>query len=211
MTFSRLALLATAFTTLTATAAAAAPLEPIAVARHQALGTTVTVVGTVIVPTDAFDGGFAIQGLVDGIYVLDSAGHDLRIGDHVETMGVLTDNFGLLSIQPTRVHKIIHALPVLPFPTRTGAVGEATEGRLLHLHGTMVGDLFDDGDFGFKLDIDDGSGPIQIFLFPHVIAKDVVPTLGLVPGAEISVSCFSNQFEAFFECDPPAANGFRVE
>jgi hypothetical protein len=75
----------------------------------------------------------------------------------------------------------------------------------------MVGDLFDDGDFGFKLNIDDGSGPIQIFLFPNVIAKDVVPTLGLVAGAKISVTCFSNQFEDIFECDPPAANGFRVE
>ena len=210
MTLSRTAFFVAA-TALAASTASASPLEPIAVARHQALGTTVTVVGTVTVPTNAFDGGFAVQGLVDGIYVLDSAGNDLRIGDLVETTGVLTDNFGLLSIQPTAVHKIIHALPVLPFPTRTGAVGEANQGRLLHLRGAMVGDLFDDGDFGFKLHIDDGSGPVQIFLFPNVIAKDVVPTLGLVAGAEISVTCFSNQFEQFVECDPPAASGFRVE
>lgn len=209
MSFLRTAVLAAS--ALAAPAASAAPLEPIAVARHQALGTTVTVVGSVTVPTNAFDAGFAIQGLVDGIYVLDSINNAFRIGDLVEVTGTLTDIAGLLAIQPTAVRKLVRGLPVPPVPTATGAVGEATEGRLLRLHGTMVGDLFDDGEFGFKLDIDDGSGPIQIFLFPNVLARDVVPTLGLVNGAQIRVTCFSNQFETTFECDPPTAGDFRVE
>lgn len=210
MAFPRTALLAAAVAAASVPAAAA-PLEPITVARHQALGTTVTVVGSVTVPTNAFDAGFAIQGLVDGIYVLDSVGHSFRIGDLVEVTGTLSDSSGLLAIQPTAVRKLIHGLSVPPFPTATGAVGEATEGRLLRLHGTMVGDLFDDGEFGFKLDIDDGTGPIQIFLFPNVLAKDVVPTLGLVNGAQLRVTCFSNQFETTFECDPPTAGDFHVE
>jgi hypothetical protein len=211
MAFHRTALLAAAAVAASVPVAAAAPLEPIAVARHQALGTTVTVIGSVTVPTHAFDAGFAIQGLIDGIYVLDSINNTFRIGDLVEVTGTLTDSSGLRAIQPTAVRKLVHGLPVLPSPTPTGAVGEATEGRLLRLHGTMVGDLFDDGEFGFKLDIDDGTGPIQIFLFPNVLARDVVPTLGLVNGAEIRVTCFSNQFEATFECDPPTAGDFHVE
>ena len=62
----------------------------------------------------------------------------------------------------------------------------------------MVGDLFDDGPFGFKLNIDDGSGPTQIFLFPG----SGISTAGLVDGVKIKVVCFSNQFDTTFECDP---------
>jgi hypothetical protein len=51
-------------------------------------------------------------------------------------------------------------------PRATGAVGEASEGRLLRLAGTMVGDVVDDVPFGLKLEIDDGSGPIQLFIIP---------------------------------------------
>jgi hypothetical protein len=67
----------------------------------------------------------------------------------------------------------------------------------------MVGDLVDDGPFGFKLDIDDGSGPIQIFLFPG----SGVSTARLIAG----VTCFSNQFDVFFECDPPTAADLSIE
>jgi hypothetical protein len=206
---SRTAVLAALFTAIAAPVASAAPHIPlpIAIARHLAVGSTVTVLGSVTVPSNAFDAGFAIQGALAGLYVLDSAGADRHIGDLVEVTGVLTDNFGLLSIQPTSVIALGH-LPGLPaVPAKTGAVGEATEGRLLKLHGTMVGDLIDDGEFGNKINIDDGSGPIQIFLFPHV----GVPLTGLVAGAKIRVSCFSNQFEEFFECDPPAAADFTLE
>jgi hypothetical protein len=194
---------------VTATAASAAPHLPIPIvlARALPIGTTVTVIGSVTVPSNAFDPGFAIQGPLAGIYVLDSAGADRQIGDLVEVTGTLVDNFGLLSIQPTAAHGLGHAPAIPGAPTSTGAVGEATEGRLLKLHGTMVGDLFDDGPFGFKLNIDDGSGPIQIFLYPAV----GISTDGLVNGAAIHVTCFSNQFEDIYECDPPAASDFHVE
>ena len=70
-----------------------------------------------------------------------------------------------------------------------------------------VGALVDDSPFGFKLDINDGSGPIQIFLFPG----SGISTAGLVAGATIDTVCFSNQFEAIFECDPPNAGDCTVE
>lgn len=191
-----------------APAEAASPqVEPIAVARHQPLGTVVSVIGSVTVPSGAFDNGFAIQGLLDGIYVLDAAGATRQVGDVVRVTGTLVDNFGLLSIEPTAVTFLFRAPARHPFPSRTGAVGEATEGRLLHLHGTMVGALVDDSPYGFKLDIDDGSGPIQIFLYPGT----GIPTAGLVPGAKIETTCFSNQFDTTYECDPPSPAAFRIE
>ena len=182
-------------------------VEHIAKARRQALGATVTVRGTVTVPSNAFDAGFAIQDGNAGIYVLDSAGAVRALGAEVEVSGTLVDSFGLLAIQPTAVTSLGNGKRVKPHKQRTGSVGEATEGRLLELDGTMVGDLVDDSPFGFKLDIDDGSGPIQIFLFPGT----GISTAGLVDGASIHVVCFSNQFDVFFECDPRRPADLRVE
>jgi hypothetical protein len=182
-------------------------VEHIAKARRQALGTPVTVRGTVTVPSNAFDAGFAIQDGNAGIYVLDSAGAVRALGAEVEVSGTLVDSFGLLAIQPSAVASLGNGKRVKPHKQRTGAVGEATEGRLLELHGTMVGDLVDDSPFGFKLDIDDGSGPIQIFLFPGT----GISTAGLVDGASIHVVCFSNQFDAFFECDPRRPADLHVD
>jgi hypothetical protein len=198
-----------------ALAAAAAPaladhgdrVEHIAKARRQALGTAVTVRGTVTVPSNAFDAGFAIQDGNAGIYVLDSAGAVRALGAEVEVSGTLVDSFGLLAIQPSAVASLGNGKRVKPHRQRTGSVGEATEGRLLELDGTMIGDLVDDGPFGFKLDIDDGSGLIQIFLFPGT----GISTAGLVAGASIHVVCFSNQFEVFFECDPRRPADLHVD
>lgn len=197
-----------ALVTLAAPLASAAPKhEPIAAARHRPLGTTVTVRGTVTVPSNAFDPGFAVQQAHAGIYVLDSLGANRAIGDRVEITGTLVDSFGLLAIQPTAITALGQGDPIEPHARRTGKVGEATEGQLLALEGRMVGDLIDDGPFGFKLNIDDGSGPIQIFLFPGT----GISTDGLHAGVTIDVVCFSNQFEAIFECDPPTADDFTVE
>jgi hypothetical protein len=182
--------------------------QTIAQARGAAVGTTVTVRGTVTVPTGAFDGGFAIQQGNAGIYVLDPGdGVSRAIGREVEVTGTITDSSGLLAITPTDVADRGRGDRIEGKRTRTGDVGEATEGRLLRLKGTMVGDLVDDGPFGFKLDIDDGSGPIQIFLFPGT----GIGTAGLVDGARLEVTCFSNQFEVFDECDPRQPSDLSVK
>lgn len=208
----RRSLLALASISLVAVVAAPADassshLEPIAAARHQAIGATVSVLGSVTVPSGAFDTGFAIQGPADGIYVLDAGAAARHVGDVVLVTGTLVDNFGLLSIQPTAVNTLLAGPPIPAHPRATGSVGEATEGRLLRLHGTMVGPLVDDSPYGYKLDIDDGSGPIQVFLYPGA----GISTAGLVPGAEIETSCFSNQFDTVYECDPPNAASFHVD
>jgi hypothetical protein len=181
--------------------------ESIDSARRKAPGTSVEVLGTVTVPPGAFDAGFAVQRGADGIYVLDAAGASLHVGDVVRVAGALVDNSGLLAIQPTSVELLFAGSPVRARHSATGAVGEATEGRLLHLQGTMQGPLVDDSPFGFKLVIDDGSGPIQIFLYPGT----GISTLGLIAGARIDTVCFSNQFESTYECDPPQPAFFRVD
>jgi hypothetical protein len=207
--YSSIAVFAVLVTAAATPAASAAPSHRVAIAaaRHRPLGSTVTVRGTVTVPTDAFDPGFAVQEGAAGIYVLDSGAAARAIGDDVEITGTLVDSFGLLAIQPTSItaHGQDHAIK--PHKRSTGSVGESTEGRLLKLEGDMVGDLIDDGPFGFKLNIDDGSGPIQIFLFPG----SGITTAGLHGGVSIEVVCFSNQFDTTFECDPRQPSDFEIE
>jgi hypothetical protein len=194
---------------IAATTASANPhhTERIARARELPLGTTITVRGTVTVPSNAFDAGFAVQQAHAGIYVLDSLGASRAIGDDIEITGTLVDSFGLLAIQPTSITAHGHDDPVQPRQRRTRKIGEATEGELLELEGRMVGDLFDDSPFGFILHIDDGSGPAQIFLFPG----SGIPTAGLQTGVKLHVVCFSNQFETTFECDPRSPDDFTIE
>lgn len=182
-------------------------VERIARARGEALGSTVTVRGTVSVPSNAFDAGFAIQDGHAGIYVLDSGGAVRALGAEVEVTGTLVDSSGLLAIQPTAITARGNGNLVKPHKSKTGRVGESTEGRLLELDGVQVGDVFDDSPFGFIVHIDDGSGPIQLFLFPGTgISID-----GLVDGASVHVVCFSNQFEATFECDPRSPADLEVD
>jgi hypothetical protein len=202
-------LAALAALSLAASAPAAAQpsgTEPIAAARHRALGSTVTVRGTVTVPTNAFDPGFAVQDGPAGIYVLDSGSAPRQIGDDVEITGTLVDSFGLLSIQPTAITARGANPPTEPRKHATGAIGEPTEGRLFRLAGTMVGDLFDDSPFGFIMHIDDGSGPVQLFLFPGA----GISTAGLHPGVAIEVTCFSSQFDTHFECDPRQPSDLQI-
>jgi hypothetical protein len=197
----------TAIAAPTASASPHIPI-PIALARHLPLGTTVTVIGSVTVQSNAFDPGFAVQDLIDGIYVLDSGAAARNLGDVVEITGPLTDNFGLLSIQPTSIRGLFHGPSIAPHHrSSTGSVGEATEGRLLRIEGTMVGDVIDDGPFGEKLNIDDGSGPIQIFLYPGT----GISSAGLHDGVTIDVVCFSNQFDTHYECDPRRPADLTIE
>lgn len=187
-------------------AGAAARAMPIAAARQKALGSTVTVRGTVTVPTGAFDGGFALQQAQAGLYVLDSGGANRNIGDEVLVTGTLVDNYGVLSIQPTSVAALGHEEPIEPQRRATGSVGEASESRLLALHGTQVGDLVDDSPYGWKIDIDDGSGPIQIFIYPG----SGIDVSNLKAGARIDVTCYSSQYTTTYECAPPTAGDLRV-
>jgi hypothetical protein len=194
-------------------AAAASPPEPIALARHHAIGSTITIRGTVTVPSGAFDAGFAVQQGLAGIYVVGSGDAPRALGDELEITGALVDSSGLLAIDPSAITVITLTRPIVrgagPAPLRlpTGVVGEITEGLLLRLEGTMVGELFDDGAFGKKLNIDDGTGAIQIFLFPTT----GISTAALHAGASIQVTCFSNQFETTFECDPRIASDLEVK
>ncbi len=95
---------------------------------------------------------------------------------------------------------------VQPLPVATGAVGEATEGKLVRITGTITQPIFDDSPFGFILVIDDGSGAVNSF----VSASTGIDVSGLSPGQTVELTGFSGQFADHYEVDPRTQADIKV-
>jgi uncharacterized protein YdeI (BOF family) len=219
--FSLPALLLALAVILPATGQATPPASPkhpkkvsIAEARSLPLGTVVTVDGSLTVPSGAFsssffDQGFAIQDHTGGIYVsvADNLGFTPRL--QVRVTGQLADSFGLLILIPSDPDDIKphgHGPKVEPLPVTTGAIGEATEGKLVKVQATITQPVTNDLPFGFIIVVNDGSGPVNIF----VNASTGIDVSSLHTGQTIKVTGFSGQFSDHFEIDPRFQDDIKV-
>jgi DNA/RNA endonuclease YhcR with UshA esterase domain len=199
-------------------AAHAEPADPrtisIAEARSLLLGSVVTIDGSITVPSGAFssstsDQGFAIQDHTGGIYV--SVPADLGFGfkQQVRVTGELADTVlpGLLVLVNVTDAKAHGSGPkVQALPVATGAVGEATEGKLVRISGTITQPVFNDPPYGFIIFINDGSGETHLF----VSASTGIDVSGLSQGQTIEVTGFSGQFAASYEVDPRTQDDIKV-
>jgi len=176
---------------------------PIAKARQQAQGTTVTVEGLVTVPSGDFsssssDEGFAIQDQTGGIWVSLAQNLHLRLDERVRVTGTLGTSENKLQIvaDPASVQR----LPGRQLRVATGQVGPATLGYLITVEGTVTQPVEDDLPYGYKVFIDDGSGPAQIYLNKSTDIDPKAPWF--TPGRKIRVNGFGNQYGTTYEVDP---------
>ena len=189
-----------------AQADAARHVVSIATARMLPLGTVVTVDGSATTPSGAFessffDKGFGLQDRSAGIYV--SIGTDLGIAPRtqVRVTGTLTDSFGLLILVPASPAAVqAHGTGPKVRAERhlTGAIGEATEGRLVRVVGRITRAPASDLPFGFTFFVNDGSGELQIF----INTQTNIDLAGLAVGQLADVTGFSSQFDTHYEIDP---------
>jgi DNA/RNA endonuclease YhcR with UshA esterase domain len=166
----------------------------------------VTVDGSVSTPSGAFessffDKGFGLQDRSAGIYV--SLQTDLGVAPRrqARVTGTLQNSFGLLILVPADPSdvKLHGAGPKVQAQwVTTGAVGEATEGRIVRVVGTITQAPTSDLPFGYKFFVDDGSGELQIF----VNTQTGIDLSGLSLGQTVSVTGFSSQFDTHYEIDP---------
>ena len=199
-------------------AIAAAPVPPVhgqeqlrtvslANAREQGPGATVRVVGIVSVPPGVFDGGFAIQDQTGGIWVLPPPDPvRLRLGQRVRVQGTLDNPNGQLAIQPAAIGPLGDRDAPSPRPVRTGALGEQDEGWLVQVRGRVTGEAVDDSPWGWKVMVDDGSGPVMVF----VDAETNVDVRPLRTGETVEVTGFAGQYEDHYEVVPRAQLDIRV-
>jgi hypothetical protein len=202
---------------LAAIPAVAAAHEPhtveIGAARQLPLGTVVTVEGSVTVPSGAFssssfDEGFAIQDHTGGIYVSVATNLGLTVRQRALVTGQLVDSFGLLTLVPADTSEVEvrdHGRRVEPLWVRTGSVGPANQGLLVHVVGTITQPVVPDPPFGTKVFVDDGSGPIRIF----VNTSTGIDVSGLAQGQLLSVIGFSSAFNDP-EIDPRFQSDLRL-
>lgn len=210
--------LVTFLLTVTSDAAYSAPPAAkkisIAEARSLPLGTVVTIDGSITVPSGAFssstfDQGFAIQDNTGGIYVSVSDNLGLALRQRVLVTGTLDDSVvpGLLVLVDVTEIKAHESGPkVQPLAVATGAVGEATEGQLVRITGTITQPIVNDLPFGFIIVVNDGSGEVNAF----VSASTGIDVSDLSPGQTIEVTGFSGQFADHFEVDPRTQSDIRI-
>jgi len=186
----------------------------IAEARSLPLGTVVTIDGVVTVPSGAFssstfDQGFAIQDRTGGIYVSTPNNLGFGLRQQVRVTGKLADTVlpGLLVLVDVTETKAHGSGPkVQPAPVATGDVGEATEGSLVTITGTITQPIVNDLPFGFIVFVNDGSGEVHAF----VCASTGIEVSGLSPGQTVEITGFSGEFAGSFEVDPRIQADIRV-
>ncbi len=178
----------------------------IATARALPLGTEVTVEGSVTVPSGAFtsstfDQGFAIQDETAGIFVSIAADLNLKVRQKVRVTGTLADNgHGVLTVLVAGAGDVKidgRGRRVVPRWVRTANVNESTEGLLVQVVGSISAPIVADPPFGTIVEVDDGSGPIRIF----ICTSTGIDVSHLAPGQTLSVTGLSYQF-GDYEVDP---------
>ncbi|WP_420129487.1 hypothetical protein [Longimicrobium sp.] len=198
---------------LLAIAAAAPPLHAqervtaISRARDLGPGATVLVEGTVSVAPGVFDGGFAIQDHSAGIWVLAPADSvRLTVGQRVRVRGMLDEPNGQLAIMPAAIGPLGEADAPSPRDLRTGLLNESMEGWLVKIRGRVASEAVNDDPWGWKVMVDDGTGPVLVF----VDAETGVDVRPLRPGDTVEVTGFAGQYDDHYEVVPRAQVDIRV-
>ncbi len=144
-------------------------ITPIADARAAGVGWTGTIQGNVTVPPGIYRGNaFVIQDATGGLYIYTGAKPlpPMALGDVVRVNGTIKDYNGLLEIDPLNsVNWIESGTPPAPLPTATNSVGP-TQGMLIVVEGTATWAATPPvpGASDFSITINDGSGPVTVFI-----------------------------------------------
>jgi DNA/RNA endonuclease YhcR with UshA esterase domain len=189
-------------------AAHAVLTSTVARARGMAEGRLAKVEGIVTVASGTMDAGFALQDATGGIYVAADSGTRVHPGQRVRVEGRRASNRGLATLVPTSVRVIGAGHPPKPQRVRTAAVGEANEGRLVEIRGTAVDSASGDPPYGYRLRVDDGSGPVQVF-FPASAGSFGLWRVGR--GARVRIVGLSGRYGGVREVVARGAGDLRVD
>lgn len=174
---------------------------PIREAR-QLKGKTIRVSGTVTVQSGAYassiSSGFAIQDQTAGIYVIDDT-HSYQLGQSVTVTGTVGAENMQRTIKLQKSTLLSGSGTITPRPVQTGKVGEAEGGYLITAEGEITRTV-DDGKYGYKLFIDDGSGPYQVFI--NASTELIEDATSWKPGDVIRVVGFAGRYSDDYEIMP---------
>ncbi|HET7581335.1 MAG TPA: hypothetical protein VFL75_01110 [Candidatus Limnocylindria bacterium] len=158
----------------------------IAAARARPFNSRVLVRGVVTLPSNLVDTGTAAIQDATGAIVLrlsDETGA-LRIGELVEVAGTRATKSGMETLRVVAAPRRL-GTQALPDPRRrgTGALGEADEAVLVSIRGAVSTTPRRTSADNVYFDVDDGSGPIRVFVAPDA----GVDTERLLSGTQVDV------------------------
>ena len=153
----------------------------IAAARSAATGARLRIVGTVTIGSGLLEAGSAVvQDRSAGILIrLGGDAGVLRRGERVELSGTRSTKSGMLTLRVTEapVRRSPLAEPA-PLSLRTGSAGEGQEALLVKVRGAIATAPRRSSAGSLSFDLDDGSGPVRIFVLPGVAAQVALPGRG---------------------------------
>ncbi|MEE3331090.1 MAG: hypothetical protein VX246_09490 [Myxococcota bacterium] len=179
--------------------------------------------------------GFNLNDGTGGLFIATPMDSDLEVepGDRVRVTGTSACKSGTLSLSDVIVEERPGKGPVVFAPRQVGELTHApsiegkpevapnwcdcltpfsaTEGDVITVRGKAVADLVNDGVYGFKLFLDDGTGVAQIFIDANsgVRVKKIRNRL-LVKGADLCVTGVVGQFVGVgFELLPRTTRDIR--
>jgi len=160
-----------------------ASVSTIAEARSAADGASVTVEGVTLAGSGFHDGGGYLADATAGIALLVSDGA-FGVGQRLRVTGTVDDRFAQRTLRATTADLEVLGAGVdpEPIPVATGTVGEAVEGRLARVAGTIA-DAPTTLTAGVAFDLDDGSGPTRVIVWDAT----AIDLAGWVRGASIDV------------------------
>lgn len=138
-----------------------------------------------------------------GIYVQMESAISLPLGQDVRVSGRLAEiaKLAVISSRAGSIDRLPWQAVVQPVDVTTGAVGAATEGRLVRVQGKITRPVGDDRPYGYKIWVDDGSGEAQVFV-PVSTGIDPRTLPGLQAGRRLAVVGFSGRFNDTCEVIP---------
>lgn len=145
----------------------------IAVARGHARNARLTVAGVVTLGTGIIDPTTAVVEDGTGAIVLRLAtdAGALWTGERVEVTGTRSTLRGMETLRVTELPRRLGSAPLpVPLQVRTGHAGEAHEGRRVQVRGAVVANARRAPGGGAWFDLDDGSGPLRVFLSASLAA-----------------------------------------
>jgi hypothetical protein len=153
----------------------------IAAARAAATGARLRIVGTVTIGSGLLDPGSAVvQDRSAGILIrLGGDAGVLRRGERVELSGTRSTKSGMLTLRVTEaaIRRSSLAEPVA-LSLRTGSAGEGQEALLVKVRGAIATAPRRSSAGSLSFDLDDGSGPVRVFVLPGVATQIALPGRG---------------------------------
>jgi len=165
-------------------------------------GETVKVTGVVAVQSGAYasaiSSGFAIQDDTAGIYIIDDT-ENFQLGQTVSVIGVVGEENKQVNIKLQQATLLPGSTELAPQVVQTGKLGESERGYLVTTRGKIT-KASDDGKYGYKLFINDGSGELQVYLSKSSLPNTFAPVWK--PGDVIDVVGFAGVYNGIFEILP---------